>query len=140
VTVVNSDELYRYCNSFLDKLAAAAMDAAEEGYIEVTKKFVSSPMPPYVYDHHVIIRFRDYSISVSCLDDGKAEVKIQMGNDIDKHILSTKQEMEQFQKDLLTFIDMIRHTVKIWESMTRKGSKNHSTHRKSENDISVSVE
>jgi hypothetical protein len=45
VVVVNSDELYRYCNSFLDKLAAAAMDAAEEGYIEITKKFVSSPMP-----------------------------------------------------------------------------------------------
>jgi hypothetical protein len=118
VVVVNSDE--QYCHSFLDKLAAAAMDAAEEGYIEITKKFVSSPMPPYIYDHQVIIRFRDYSISVSCLDDGKAEVKIQMGNDIDRYILNTKQEMEQFQKDLLTLIDMIRHSAKIGGFMTKK--------------------
>jgi len=117
---VNSDELYRYCNSFLDKLTAAVMDAAEEGYIEITKKFVSSPMPPYIYDHQVIIRFRDYSTTVSCLDDGKAEVKIQMGNDIEKHVLSTKQEMERFQKDLLTLIDMIRHSAKIGGFMTKK--------------------
>ena len=62
-----------------------------------------------------------------------------MGNDIDKHVLNTKQEMEQFQKDLLTLIDMIKHSVKIGESMTKKGSKNRSTHRKSKNDCSVSV-
>ena len=136
---MSSDELYRYCNSFLDKLAANIWDAARKGYIEITKKFVSSPMPPYVYDHQVIINFRDYSISISCLDDGKAEVKIHTMISNDRYILNTKQEMEQFQKDLSMLIDMIKHSVKIRESMTKKGSKNRSTHRKSKNDCSVSV-
>jgi hypothetical protein len=120
---VSMDSNDRYCLSFFEnlELVIGNSDAAREVYIVVERI-------PDIFGYYIVIRFRGYGISFACLDHRTAEVKI-FGRDINNRIvLNTKQEMKQFQKDLLTLINIVRYSMKIREIIAKKRrSKNHST-------------
>jgi hypothetical protein len=118
--VMYSDD--QYCLSFLENLAFIVenSDAAREGYIVVEKISYVARKTPYIAEHYIVIRFRDYSVSVSCLDHRRVEVKIHVKNADNRYIIHTKQEIEQFQKDLLTLINLVRYSMKIREIIAKK--------------------
>jgi hypothetical protein len=110
---MDSDD--RYCLSFFENLELIVRNsnAVREGYIVVEKI-------PDIFGFYIVIRFRDYGISVACLDHWRAKIKI-FGKDIsDVIVLNTEQEMEQFQKDLLTLINLVRYSMKIREIIAKK--------------------
>lgn len=105
----------RYCLSFFENLELVVWnsDAAREGYVVVERI-------PDIFGYYIVIRFRGYGISFACLDHRSAEVKI-FGRDINNRIvLSTKQEMEQFQRELLWLINLVRYSMKIREIIAKK--------------------